>query len=155
MGWIQRFGCDHSWALVVNPLHWKLGYYKVIGPVAQALWPCGKPSGRWSGTSLCGVRICRNTFEFTCEGLGQSSLSSTSHPIRCWHTLAIRKLIVLAQVWALATDPTIPTSDWVCSILVGWYIVKDVRLPLKYNYLVNAVPACSVCSKQHPKQLPK
>lgn len=34
-------------------------------------------------------------------------------------------------------------------------MAKDVRLPLKYRNLVNAITADPMCSKQHPRRLPK
>lgn len=38
---------------------------------------------------------------------------------------------------------------------MGWPLTKDAGLPVKYSNLVNAVPTCSVCSKQCPGLQPK
>ena len=38
---------------------------------------------------------------------------------------------------------------------MGWHLTKDAGLPLKYSDLLNAVPTCSVCSKQCPGFEPK
>ena len=67
----------------------------------------------------------------------------------------------LTGVCTLATDSLIVTEDRVHrksslrSVQVGWRIVKNAGLYLKYSNLVNAVMTCPVCSKQHPRQLPK
>lgn len=51
----------------------------------------------------------------------------------------------LAQVQALATDPSVDTVDWVHrknghpNALIRWLIAKDAELPLRYSDLVNAV----------------
>lgn len=67
----------------------------------------------------------------------------------------------LARVQALANDPSEYTADWMhrksgyLSARVEWHSAKDAELPLKYGDLVNMVPACPMCSKQHPRQVLK
>lgn len=56
---------------------------------------------------------------------------------------------------------SVDIADWVhrknghhCAQM-GWCIANDAGVPLKYSDLVNVVTACSLCSKQYPRQLPK
>lgn len=118
-----------------------------------------KPKGGWSWISLCGVRLCGKTFR--CLQESKAFLTVFHILAKILTHLGNQEADAVAPVQALATDPSVDTADWMhrknghCSTWMEWYITKDSRLPWEYNKLVNAVIACHLCSKQHPRQLLK
>lgn len=76
-----------------------------------------------------------------------------SSPVRAWkyltffHILAHKALTLpgnqeagaLAQIWALATDPSVNMADWIRrknshhSTQMEWHIAEDAELPLTYT----------------------